>query len=333
MQGVSIVIFLVCSLATNVRNFHKRHYGKALGLLGGTSLIGPTVLGVIYKEYFGVQSNVAGYWLMLGVTNFVLSILGALLMKDYSHLVEDTTSENTTSEKEPVLPERTSAKANEFHHLEGFALVKNLDYQLLFWSHIISAAVGHIFIFNMIVIIESYRLDSFELPFLISMPLIIAVTKLCLGTISDSFINTIPRTLYVSIGMWLQAITILLLVIFGENKALFVLCFIFAHVSNGLIYSVHSAYVSDFFGKENFGINWGGILVGDSLSDIPFMYLFGYFYDKNIEFGHSDCIGALCFQVTFLVSGLSTIFAAILISIVVYREIRWRNGTLTNKSN
>lgn len=86
----------------------------------------------------------------------------------------------------------------------------------------------------------------------------------------------------------------------------------------GVQYSIMVPTVSEIFGLEHFGINYGFMLIGNPVGAVLFSVLLaGNLYDTEAaKQGTSTCIGADCFRITFLVlagvCGLGTILSIIL---------------------
>ena len=294
--------------------------------MSGISMFGELLPILIYKKCFEITKNIGGYWLMMAIINCVICLLGAFTLKDYSHLVAK--SENT--EKSSLNPSRDKDTGEEIH---GKSLFTRFDFHIFCWAHILTVTFHHTIMLNLMVMLSSYDMVNLSLTVMTVLPLFGAIMRFVLGGISDYFIDTIPRTMFICLATWAQAVTIFPLLVYGGSFSIIISCFSALYVCNALYFSLFPTVLSEMYGKKSFSINWGIVLVGNALINLPVLYIFGFFYDKSTMADESSCMGSGCFTVILMFGGVVSSVAAIFISIIVYYEFRWRRDSISNTLN
>lgn len=126
------------------------------------------------------------------------------------------------------------------------------------------------------------------------------MSKLVVGTLSDALAHKFPR---VSILLVFNSIqTIVLTVSIGLSNHLSVLLTvnIILGASNGALWCLTPAMVSEYYELKYFGRNWGSVMSGNAVGTLLLQEIYGWLYDSSIKFGdQKDCYCVHCFWLIF----------------------------------
>ena len=92
------------AVPVNMVNFKSRHRGKVVALTGASWFCGPGVFSAVYSSSFGKRNDINGFFVTLCIIMFVVNLLAAIFVKDYSHLVmEEKGYEEFSSESKDTV--------------------------------------------------------------------------------------------------------------------------------------------------------------------------------------------------------------------------------------
>ncbi|KAI7830536.1 major facilitator superfamily domain-containing protein [Gamsiella multidivaricata] len=92
----------------------------------------------------------------------------------------------------------------------------------------------------------------------------------------------------------------------------------------GSVFGVAPTIVSEWFGVNSFGSNWGWISVGNAIGGQIFNLIFGSLYDRQAQHEHTlQCFGPECFRTSFV---LGTCSSSLGVAVLIYLAFITRRG-------
>ncbi|XP_064648504.1 uncharacterized protein LOC135500783 [Lineus longissimus] len=77
--------------------------------------------------------------------------------------------------------------------ITGIALLKTLDFQLLFWCALFSSWVVNMLLMNINVYLKSFNFEMYSISFNVLLPVIATISKVSAGLLSDLILYAVPR--------------------------------------------------------------------------------------------------------------------------------------------
>ncbi|GJM92708.1 hypothetical protein PR202_ga09201 [Eleusine coracana subsp. coracana] len=201
----------------------------------------------------------------------------------------------------------------------GLRLLRKLDFWLYFFSYMFSGTLGLVFLNNLGQIAESRRLA--QTSTLVSLSSSFGF----FGRLLPSFLDyysaksgySISRTGSMATLMAPMAGAFFLLL----NQGDFFLYLSTAVIGTctGAITSVAVSATSELFGTENFGVNHNVVVSNIPVGSLCFGYFAAYLYQRGAA-GSNSCIGAACYQETFLLWGAMCAVGTLLCAVLYARS-------------
>lgn len=299
----------MASMIPNMNNFHPKHRGKVIGVLNASFSGGPALFAFLYGECFAnghvkdeQNQNLKGFYLLSAITFGVVGLLGAAGLKLYTDNKEQDLS-NLVSE--------TSASVNDIPETEatrgvtGSKLLKRTDFHFLFWAFLFCAGLQLMFQNNISVYLKSFDLEQYTTLFTTINPIAGIVCKLLVGWVSDIVIEKLPRIGILFFFNIAQTVILALCVFFADKLAMMVVVLIGIGFSNGALWCLTPTMVSEYFGLNYFGRNWGSIILVNAFGGLGIQQVFGVLYDYNIPTGGgTECYGLKCFTWSFTIAAV-----------------------------
>ncbi|XP_022682877.1 protein NUCLEAR FUSION DEFECTIVE 4 isoform X2 [Setaria italica] len=225
--------------------------------------------------------------------------------------------------------EGDSATEKPKEEVGGLRLLRKLDFWLYFFSYMFSGTLGLVFLNNLGQIAESRQLA--QTSTLVSLSSSFGF----FGRLLPSFLDyysaksgySISRTGSMASLMAPMAGAFFLLL----NPGNFFLYLSTAVIGTctGAITSVAVSATSELFGTKNFGVNHNVVVSNIPVGSLCFGYFAAYLYQRGAaQGGHQSCIGAGCYQETFVVWGAMCAVGTLLCS-VLYARSRGFAGRLS----
>lgn len=144
-----------------------------------------------------------------------------------------------------------------------------------------------------------------------------AVSRFFIGLISDRFRAEIPRSnILLVVNLTFLASLIASCVCASEFALIAFLCVV-AGVMLGTVGCLAPTIISERFGVENFGGNWGGMLLAGGLGTLVIGAIFGIIYDRYVIDFVGVCEGVHCFRWSFMfLAGLALCSLIFLLGLV-----------------
>eukprot|EP01084_Bolivina_argentea_P221655 375370_1 len=303
-------IFTYCAAIKMYQNFSEKHQGKIIGILDCGFGLSAFVFALIYNIAFNhkqndMQQNLSGFLLFLAIVMGVSNLLGVLFIKlDKIEYKSVHIQNNTGNDK--VYEEESHWK-----------VVLNKDFILLFISFLMIQASGLLYMNNISYICKALHVDSYISYLTILLPLSSAISRFCMGFLSDWLHPTYSRTFLFVIVTVFMFISQLFTWLWMDQLFL---SSVLVGSSFGCSWCLCPLIVSEQFGRKHFGLNWGIIIMASAFGGLMYQPLQTKIYNGHIDGSDdNDCYGKDCYQITFMVSSIG-----MLLSIVI-------NGYLVKK--
>eukprot|EP00048_Salpingoeca_helianthica_P003528 m.68155 g.68155 ORF g.68155 m.68155 type:complete len:593 (-) comp12755_c0_seq2:42-1820(-) len=206
----------------------------------------------------------------------------------------------------------------------GWALLRNVDFWLLFWALSIDDGTAVMFL-NALPSMRAAAGSDSTAP---DSNQLVAVFALCnalgrfgWGLLSDRFEHAREFVLCGTIIGMLSA-HLLLLMWPGQLLAASVLVGIFF----GGLLSLAPVIVSDLFGFAHFGTNWGVIVIAPAVCSLAMGAVYGRIYDQHADPVCHHCAGTSCYQPVYGITSLLLALACVLSAALGFRNRRRRTG-------
>ncbi len=326
-------MFLV-PLTISMANVKAKYRGRIVGLVNTFYWLGSSLFAHIYEVFFEASQNVRGYFLTCSVIYLGANMLSLIFVKYYIPSSEDNeqslydfdnTPESESHENTPII-DRSNLPIHDVTYkvsedLTGLQLLKSIDFHLIALSFLLLNSIEAMFIVNLTAYLYSYKHVSTSGPLLIIGPLVAAFFSLMCGLISDIFVPTIPRSLYLLIISILQTILLSMCITSGSNMVLFSVTTLTMYAGNGSYFSLTPLLISEYFGQKYFSHNWGGLMLSFALLGWFFETIFGLIYDNHVKLeDRRICYGQECFTGSFIMATVVSFVGTVLGLILVWRE-------------
>ncbi|OWF44832.1 probable transporter MCH1 [Mizuhopecten yessoensis] len=312
LAGFGAIFMYMASMITNINNFHPKHRGKVIGILDASFSGGPALFAFLYGECFAKghlkdeqNQDLRGYYLMSAICFGVVGLLGIISLKSYDTDISE-------SDLNTLVSNTSVSTEHQTKDITSIEMIKRTDFQFLFWGFLFCAGLQLMFQNNIAVYLKSYDLESYTTLFTTINPIAGVVCKFLVGYISDVVVEKLPRVGLLLLFNILQTIILTLCIFFSDKLAILVVALIGIGFSNGALWCLTPAMVSEFFGLKYFGRNWGSIIFGNAFGGLGIQQMFGALYDNSITVkGQSDCFGLHCFTWSFTVVAVLSLCSCI----------------------
>ncbi|XP_062207294.1 protein NUCLEAR FUSION DEFECTIVE 4-like [Phragmites australis] len=208
----------------------------------------------------------------------------------------------------------------------GLQLLRKPDFWLYFFSYMFSGTLGLVFLNNLGQIAESRRLGQ------ISTLVSLSSSFGFFGRLLPSFLDyysaksgySISRT--ASMASLMAPMSGAFFLLLNTSDFFLYLSTAIIGTCTGAITSVAVSATSELFGTKNFGVNHNVVVTNIPVGSLCFGYFAAYLYQRGARGSHR-CIGAGCYQETFVVWG-STCAVGTLLCTVLYARSRSFAGRL-----
>lgn len=314
----------MASMITNINNFHPKHRGKVIGILDASFSGGPALFALLYGTVFAKghtkdeqNQDLKGFYLVSAIAFAATGIVGIIFLKNFPFETPDydvttiITDSSFTADSESV--SKSQADDSEtIPDVTGLQLLKRTDFHFIFWAYIFCAGLQLMFQNNIGVYLKSYHLEKYTTTFTTLNPIAGVLCKFLIGFISDLIVHKVPRITLLLCMNILQTVILTLCIFFSDNFPVLVITLIGIGFSNGALWCLTPAMVSESFGLKYFGRNWGSIIFGNAFGGWGIQYVFGVIYDNSITLKHTtDCFGLHCFTWSFTMAAVLSLCACI----------------------
>ncbi|KAJ8320348.1 hypothetical protein KUTeg_001935 [Tegillarca granosa] len=309
ISGFGAVFMYMACLTTNMNNFHPKHRGKVVGLMDASFSAGPALFALLYGEIFinghdtdEQNQNLGGFYLMSAISFAVTGLLGIIFLHPISYDSVDF-EENTIIGGDSLSSSNPSLQQmkEEPKQITGLKMIKRFDFHYIFWAYIFCAGLQLMFQNNIGTYLKSYRIEEYTTLFTTINPIAGVFSKFFAGFMSDMLVHRLPRAsilLAFNVG---QTIALVIAVFFSDNFVILLIILLVVGFANGALWCLTPTMISEFYGMQYFGRNWGSIMLGNAFGGLLIQQLFGWMYDSSIGIeGETDCYGLICFRWSFI---------------------------------
>lgn len=192
----------------------------------------------------------------------------------------------------------------------SFAPLASLKYHCIAWPSILLLALSAMNGANINTYLSSLQLDKYEesIPFIIQwfgIP-----SKLIMGWVSDAVIKRMPRSGFVVMACVMNAAAFILCLFFLDELAIIIISQFCTTFGSVVVWCLCPSIIIEEFGEKAFMVLWGFIQFNYGVTTFLINYMFGAFYDRELQLGEETCYGKQCFLginiVTFIVFVITT---------------------------
>ena len=192
----------------------------------------------------------------------------------------------------------------------------------MFWAFLLSGAVQNVIRLNAPAFLVSFKLEHLMVILTGGGPWVAAFSKISVGAISDCFIKTVPRTFYLAVVTWCEAILVIVAIVYSGNTAVITYVIISAYAVGALYMWSSFAVVTEMFGPKYLSVNAGILYLAYGLASVCLLALFGSMYDSlTNDVPSGVCYGSGCYRNVFIFCGAALTISAISISSLAVRQI------------
>jgi len=195
----------------------------------------------------------------------------------------------------------------------------SVKYHLLAWPCILLIAVAAMNGNNINTYLVSMNLKSYEesIPFIVQWFGIPG--KLAIGWLSDSVIKKCPRSTFVILGCFMNAVAFIISIFLADELAVIVTSQFCTNFGSVVVWCLCPCIILEEFGERSFTVLWGFITFNYGLITFAVNYLFGTLYDEMLVIGEEICYGKQCFFGINVICSILFI-ATTLMSIIFLRK-------------
>ena len=308
------------AMITNVKNHASSGGGgKVVGFMEASQSAGPAVIALIYSAMFvnghnadPENQNLAGYFLAMALAYLIIHLSAIAFLRNipdgvsYSQC-DSYDDESGNLEINPILKGSSCQAAAPCTVRE---LLGSGVFHLILWPFLISSAVQFMFITNITMYLRSFDLIRFNSTFVILIPTVGAIVKLAIGFISDRFINTCPRIVWMLLGNTLQTVACTIFVKFPDQIVVLFIVICAVMIANSITWCLIPVTLTELYGAEFFGRVWGYIVFAYSLATFGMQALFAYNYQMHTSSSQEIyCYGEDCYSISSVVACICSLLA------------------------
>jgi MFS family permease len=181
---------------------------------------------------------------------------------------------------------------------------KRLDFWLLFFSFACITGCGLMVINNISTMVQSIGGDESLAEFLVvGLSLCNVTGRILMGSLVDHpKLHKVDLYRYASL---LMALALIISAVGGTSSVCLAITVALVAVAYGGSWVLIIGILADFYGKRDFGKDYGLIGMGPALSGMAFNALSANMYESHANANTDVCIGSICYRNAFLMTAVS----------------------------
>jgi len=278
------------------------HQGRAVGFVAAGYGFSSTLVGITY-HHVGIENF---FWLW-AVLVAVMNIIGSTVFRSKQVIPvtvdnEGDLEESTVSPSTSLLHE-SPIKGTEKEAVEWTSW-KKFDFWLLFGSFACITGCGLMVINNISTMVESIGGDDSLSDYLVvGLSLCNVLGRILMGSLADHpNLNKLDLYRYSSL---LMAFALMTSVFGGTSSICLAVTVALAAISYGGSWVLIIGVLAEFYGKRDFGKDYGLIAMGPALSGMAFNAFSAQIYESHANQDSGVCIGSSCYRDAFLMTMIS----------------------------
>lgn len=310
----------MAAMTTNAMNFKPEHRGKIVGLLDASFSAGPAIMALIYGKIFAAghvddeqNQNIGGFYLTSAITFAIIGLLGVIFIAKNPYDIQKYDEAVLTINElqfEGTLEVDTGPPPKS---ITGLKLLRRFDYHFIAWSYIFCAGLQLMFQNNIQTYLTTFKLGKYTTVFGVTNPVCGVLSKLFVGLLSDVIVTKVPRVSLLLGFNIVQTITLTLCIFFSDEFPMLIVALLVIGFSNGAVWCLTPTMISELYGLQYFGRNWGATIFGNAVGGFIVQQVYGWTYDNSIRIkGAKDCkAGIHCFTWSFTMAAVLSFCACI----------------------
>jgi MFS family permease len=189
---------------------------------------------------------------------------------------------------------------------------KHIDYWLLFFSFACVTGCGLFVINNLSTMVQSSgESDSFASSLVISLSLANVLGRIVMGSLGDAT-HDVPaegrkkrRLRLLQMTHLIMTVAFITVILSGQQKACLIIMVVMVALAYGGSWVAVVSILSDLFGKEHFGKDYGLLAMGPALSGMALNNLSARLYDQHTSSDSNNvCVGSHCYRTAYFLAGI-----------------------------
>jgi len=295
----------IAALGTTAKKFSgTEQSGRAVGFVAAGYGLSSTLVGITY-DVCGLR----WFFLLWAVLVAIVNCLGAFLFPPArrSGYIE-------------IIEENGAIAGGNTEDIESFRWTtwRKCSFWMIFYSFACVAGCGLFVINNVSTMVESIGgEDSLAGALVYLLSVCSCGGRIVIGVVADTGIAKL--TLFRTAAL-IMAISLLLSAAASpsSSQALLVATVALGASSYGALWVIIVGLLSDMYGKDHFGKDYGVIALGPALSGMVFNSYSAWVYEANIDDADdlSVCIGISCYRKSFLMTALAAMTGLLLLFVI-----------------
>lgn len=295
------------------------HLGRAVGMVAAGYGFSSTIVGITYHH-----TGLTYFFLLWAILVAVMNLVGAFTFSPAEEQEAELTSrrrepeaseegprsdleENLLSQEETCddsiasaddSSEATIASGGEWNSW------RRLDFWLLFGSFAFITGSGLMIINNISTMVQSIGGDDSLAGYLVvGLSICNVFGRILMGSLADHpKLHKLDLYRYASL---LMALALIISAVGRTSAVCLATTVAFAAISYGGSWVLIIGILADFYGKDDFGKDYGLIAMGPAISGMIFNSLSAKLYEGHADETSGVCIGAVCYRDAFFVTAAS----------------------------
>lgn len=287
------------------------HLGRAVGFVAAGCGFSSTLVGISY-HHTGLKS----FFLLWAILGMVMNVIGAFVFSSDNNASEEQEAVGTGEEGHDDLEQNllsldelsstTLSIASDEDGENGgeWTSWKRLDFWLLFGSFACITGCGLMIINNISTAVQSIGgADALAGYLVVCLSICNVIGRIFMGSLADHpKLHKLDLYRYASL---LMALAVLVSALGGRSTACLAFTVACAAISYGGSWVLIIGILTDFYGKQHFGKDYGLIAMGPALSGMVFNAMSAKMYEDHADNDTGVCMGAICYRDSFLMTAAS----------------------------
>ncbi len=289
------------------------HLGRAVGMVAAGYGFSSTVVGITYHH-----TGLVYFFLLWAILVATMNMIGAFVFSDK---VDETCSQIEAGVHESSEEFTDDGNDIERHHLledasESTSVScdteisgewnswKRVDFWLLFLSFACITGCGLMIINNISTMVQSIGGDDYLAGYLVvGLSICNVFGRILMGSLADHpKLDKLDLYRYSSL---LMAVALTISAIGGTSFVCLSITVALAAIAYGGSWVLIIGILADFYGKDDFGKDYGLIAMGPAISGMIFNSLSATLYESHATEVTGVCIGAACYRDAFFMTAAS----------------------------
>ncbi|XP_064598740.1 uncharacterized protein LOC135465427 [Liolophura sinensis] len=252
-------------IATVTKYFTRKRQGKAVSTVLTCYAVSPLITLFVYRRWFAhgqieddAGQDFHGFMLSFAIT---IAVVGCLLLGVSRFSRETESSElsflNDTDSEDVAKSTGEGPSGLRTKIVQETQTIFQWPLQMLIWSFTLSYPVVTGIDYDLALYAKSSGLYTVFDSIFVVFQVILFLSRLAVGFISDALVETIPRTSYIAVTSFFLAVCLCVMSVLPTAELTMYMLSITTDLAGGVVKLVLVTVLVQNIGKENFAKNWG----------------------------------------------------------------------------